>query len=87
MSAVTERRRVRHDPVNVLLGVWGIVAFVFLFLPILMIVIYSFNDGRALVVWKEFGLRPYVDALDNPTIRNAIFTSIRAALGAGKSVV
>ena len=47
-----------------------------------MIVIHSFNDGRALVVWKEFGLRPYVDALDNPTIRNAIFTSLRAALGA-----
>jgi ABC-type spermidine/putrescine transport system permease subunit II len=45
-------------------------------------VIYSFNDGRALVVWKEFGLRPYAAALDNPTIRNAIFTSIRAALGA-----
>ena len=82
MSAVTQSRHVRRDPVNVLLGVWGIVVFVFLFLPILMIVIYSFNDGRALVVWKEFGLRPYVDALDNPTIRNAIFTSIRAALGA-----
>jgi len=82
MSAVTERRHVRRDPVNALLGVWGIVVFVFLFLPILMIVIYSFNDGRALVVWKELGIRPYVDALDNPTIRNAIFTSIRAALGA-----
>ena len=82
MSAVTERRHVRRDPVNALLGVWGIVVFVFLFLPILMIVIYSFNDGRALVVWKEFGLRPYVSALDNPTIRSAIFTSIRAALGA-----
>jgi ABC-type spermidine/putrescine transport system permease subunit II len=82
MSATTRRLRVRRDPVNIVLGVWGIAVFVFLFLPILMIVIYSFNDGRALVVWKEFGLRPYVDALDNPTIRNAIFTSIRAALGA-----
>jgi ABC-type spermidine/putrescine transport system permease subunit II len=68
--------------VNLLLSAWGVMVFVFLFLPIAMIVIYSFNDGRALVVWKEFGLRPYVDALDNPTIRNAIFTSIRAALGA-----
>ena len=82
MSAATRSLRVRRDPVNIVLGVWGIAVFVFLFLPILMIVIYSFNDGRALVVWKEFGLRPYVDALDNPTIRNAIFTSLRAALGA-----
>jgi putrescine transport system permease protein len=83
LSAVAGSRRVgRRDPVNILLGVWGVAAFVFLFLPILMIVIYSFNDGRALVVWREFGLRPYLDALDNPTIRNSLFTSIRAALGA-----
>lgn len=82
MSAVAKRHRVRRDPVNIVLGVWGVAAFIFLFLPILMIVIYSFNDGRALVVWKEFGLRPYVDALENTTIRNSIFTSIRAALGA-----
>jgi putrescine transport system permease protein len=81
-DVATKRVRERRDPVNLVLGVWGVVVFVFLFLPILMIVIYSFNDGRALVVWKEFGLRPYADALDNPTIRNAIFTSLRAALGA-----
>jgi putrescine transport system permease protein len=81
-DVATKRVRERRDPVNLLLGVWGVVVFVFLFLPILMIVIYSFNDGRALVVWNEFGLRPYADAIDNPTIRNAIFTSLRAALGA-----
>jgi putrescine transport system permease protein len=68
--------------VNGLLGAWGVAVFVFLFLPIAMIVIYSFNDGRALVVWNEFGLAPYGDAISNPTIRNAIFTSIRAAAGA-----
>jgi putrescine transport system permease protein len=47
-----------------------------------MIVIYSFNDGRALVVWNQFGLGAYSRAVSNPTIRNAIYTSIRAALGA-----
>ena len=63
-------------------AVWGVLVFVFLFLPIVMIVIYSFNDGRALVVWNEFGLKAYTDALNNPTIKSAIFTSIRAAAGA-----
>jgi ABC-type spermidine/putrescine transport system permease subunit II len=82
MSSVTARVRPRRDPVNGLLDAWGILVFVFLFLPILIIVIYSFNDNRALIVWREFGLRPYSDALDNPTIRNAIFTSLRAAAGA-----
>jgi ABC-type spermidine/putrescine transport system permease subunit II len=84
MSAVAVRRPVRRkrDVTNGLLAVWGILVFAFLFLPIAMIVIYSFNDGRALVVWNEFGLKAYTDALNNPTIKSAIFTSIRAAAGA-----
>jgi putrescine transport system permease protein len=83
MSAVAVRRgRRRRDPVNIALGAWGIAVFVFLFLPIAMIVIFSFNDGRALVVWKHFGLGPYASALGNQTIKNSIFTSIRAATGA-----
>jgi putrescine transport system permease protein len=81
-AAAATTRRPRRDPANVLLTVWGVSVFVFLFLPIVMIVIYSFNDGRALVVWREFGLGPYSDALANRTIRNAIWTSIRAAGGA-----
>jgi putrescine transport system permease protein len=74
--------RVRRDPVNLVLLLWGIAVFVFLFLPIAMIVIFSFNDGRALVVWDHFGLGAYSRAVSNPTIRNAIYTSLRAALGA-----
>jgi putrescine transport system permease protein len=82
VSATLVARRPKRDAVNVLLSVWAIAVFVFLFLPIAMIVIYSFNDGRALVVWNEFGTRPYTDAVGNRTIRNAIWTSIRAAGGA-----
>jgi putrescine transport system permease protein len=74
--------RPRRDPVNGLLLLWGILVFAFLFLPIVLIVIYSFNDGRALVVWDHFGFGSYGRAISNQTIRNAIFTSIRAAFGA-----
>ncbi len=81
-TETTVVRRPPRDWVNGLLSVWGVLVFVFLFLPIAMIVIYSFNDGRALVVWREFGFNPYADALANGTIRNAVFTSIRAAVGA-----
>jgi len=80
--STTAALRVRRDPVNLVLLLWGIAVFVFLFLPIAMIVIFSFNDGRALVVWDHFGLGAYSRAVSNPTIRNAIYTSIRAALGA-----
>jgi putrescine transport system permease protein len=80
--STTATARARRDPLNLVLLLWGIAVFVFLFLPIAMIVIYSFNDGRALVVWNQFGLGAYSRAVSNPTIRNAIYTSIRAALGA-----
>jgi putrescine transport system permease protein len=80
--STTATLRVRRDPVNLVLLLWGIAVFVFLFLPIAMIVIYSFNDGRALVVWNQFGLGAYSRAVSDPTIRNAIYTSLRAALGA-----
>ena len=84
MSAATTTvvRRPRRDWVNGLLSLWGILVFAFLFLPIVMIVIYSFNDGRALVVWREFGFHAYTSALSNRTITNSVFTSIRAAGGA-----
>jgi putrescine transport system permease protein len=84
MSEIAVRRTLhpKRDVTNGFLAVWGILVFVFLFLPIVMIVIYSFNDGRALVVWHQFGFKAYTDALNNPTIRSAIFTSIRAAAGA-----
>jgi putrescine transport system permease protein len=82
VSAAATARRPKRDWVNGLLSVWGVLVFVFLFLPIVMIVIFSFNDGRALVVWREFGFGPYGDALANRTIRNSVYTSIRAAGGA-----
>jgi ABC-type spermidine/putrescine transport system permease subunit II len=80
--STTATVRVRRDPVNLVLLLWGIAVFVFLFLPIAMIVIYSFNVGRALVVWHQFGFGAYSRAVSNPTIRNAIYTSLRAARGA-----
>ena len=80
--STTALLRPRRDPVNGVLLVWGILVFAFLFLPIALIVIYSFNDGRALVVWDHFGFGAYGRAVSNQTIRNAIFTSIRAAFGA-----
>jgi putrescine transport system permease protein len=82
VSTTTIVRRPPRDWVNGLLSVWGVLVFVFLFLPIVMIVIYSFNDGRALVVWRQFGFGPYSAALSNRVITGAVFTSIRAAAGA-----
>ena len=84
MSAVDDRRvRPTRDVTNGLLAVWGVLVFVFLFLPILVIVDLLVQQ-RPGCSWSGTGSasRPYTDALNNPTIRSAIITSIRAAAGA-----
>src|SRR4029077_14421786 len=62
-----------------LLG-WMVVVFAFLFLPILVVVIYSFNGGRNLYIWTEFSPYWYGEALDNPRVVSALFVSFEAAL-------
>lgn len=42
----------RRSPIDVGLAVWSALVFVFLFLPIIVIVISSFNTGRLLVAWE-----------------------------------
>ena len=81
MSAVAVSPRGRRDLVDVLLRVWGILVYAFLFLPILVIVAYSFNNGRAMLVWSGVGLDGYRTGITDPTIQDAVKTSIVAASG------
>jgi len=74
-------KRRRRDPVDLTLRVWGILVYAFLFLPILVIVAYSFNNGRAMLVWTGIGLDGYRTGITDPTIQDAVKTSIVAATG------
>ena len=82
MSA-TAVARVKHrrDPVSVALRAWGIVVYMFLFLPILVIVIYSFNNGRTILNFDGIGLEGYRTGTTDPTILDAVKTSIAVAVG------
>jgi ABC-type spermidine/putrescine transport system permease subunit II len=62
-----------------LLGWMGVV-FLFLFLPILVVIVYSFNGGRNLYVWTEFSTRWYWVAVNNPRVVSALTVSLQAAL-------
>ena len=72
----------RKDPLSVGLAVFGVLVFCFLFLPILVIFIYSFNTGRLLAAWEGFGFDAYISAAGNAVIRGSVLTSLQAALGA-----
>ena len=81
MSAATASpapaaRKRRPDAATVLLTVWGVLGFLFLFFPVLVIVAYSFNDGRLLQSYEGFGLGAYTDALTNSAITSGVQVSI-----------
>jgi ABC-type spermidine/putrescine transport system permease subunit II len=59
---------------------WGVLVFVFLFAPIVIIFIYSFNTGRLLVIWDGFGLDAYRAFFENPAPRNAVLVSIKVGI-------
>ena len=71
----------RRDRASVALRVWAVVVYVFLFLPILVIVIYSFNNGRSILTFDGVGLDGYRTGITDPTIQDAVKTSIVVAIG------
>ena len=52
----------------------------FLYLPILVLIVASFNDSKILGTWKGFTLHWYRDFFDNATMMNALRTTIVIAL-------
>ena len=57
-----------------------LVFFVWLYLPLLVVVIYSFNANRIAGVWTGFSLDWYASALENEALIGALKTSVTVAL-------
>ncbi|MCR6497966.1 ABC transporter permease [Shinella sp. CPCC 101442] len=68
---------IRHD-VKRYPGLGPLTAFFFLYLyaPLAVIVIYSFNANRVAGVWTGFSLKWYGSALNNAALMNALETSL-----------
>ncbi len=54
--------------------------FAFLYIPILLLVIYSFNASRLVTVWGGFSTRWYVSLLTNQQMLDAAWVTFRVAL-------
>lgn len=74
------RTRAHRSWTDVALNVWGILVLLFLFAPIIVIVIYSFNTGRLLVSWDGFGFDAFLTILEKPAIQNAVRVSLITAV-------
>ena len=53
--------------------------FAFLYIPIVLVIIYSFNDSKLVTVWGGWSVRWYVELFNNENILNAALLSFRIA--------
>ena len=53
--------------------------YAFLYVPLVSVVIYSFNDSRLATVWGGFSTRWYGELLQNEEVLDAAFLSLRVA--------
>ncbi|MEL6201223.1 MAG: ABC transporter permease [Pseudomonadota bacterium] len=56
-----------------------VVGFAFLYLPIVLLVIYSFNESRLVTVWAGFSTKWYVELFNNQGLLDAAWVTIRVA--------
>ena len=54
--------------------------YAFLYVPLVLVVVYSFNDSRIATVWGGFSVRWYGELFRNEQILDAAFLSVRIAL-------
>src|SRR5688572_13409042 len=62
------------------LKVWSGLVFGFLFAPIIVILVYSFNTGRLLVSFSDFGFESFAAIVTKPAIRDAVLVSLQAGI-------
>jgi spermidine/putrescine transport system permease protein/putrescine transport system permease protein len=62
------------------LRVFALGVYVFLFAPILVVVLFSFNSIKSLNVFHGWSLQWYREFLGDPTLRDSLFASIQIAL-------
>ncbi len=52
---------------------------VFLYIPIIILVIYSFNDAKIITTWKGFTLKYYLKLWENDSIKEALRNTLMIA--------
>lgn len=61
------------------LGPLALLFFVYLYAPLAVVVVYSFNANRIAGVWTHFSLDWYASALENDALMSALWTSLTVA--------
>jgi ABC-type spermidine/putrescine transport system permease subunit II len=63
------------------LGVWAVLVYLFLFAPIIYIVVHSFNRNRDFFSWSGFSTTWYGSMWDNDQLKDSVINSFKGAIG------
>jgi spermidine/putrescine transport system permease protein len=77
-SQAVTRDRLRHWA----LGIWSALALLYLFIPVFIVVLFSFNDnkGRFNFTWEGFTLRHWQHPFADPDLTKALINSVEIAI-------
>ena len=56
-----------------------ILGFTFLYLPIILLILFSFNESRLVTVWAGFSTKWYVELMQNQGIKDAAWVTFKVA--------
>ncbi len=62
-----------------LFGGWTLLVFAFLYIPIILLIVYSFNDSRLNIRWEGFTLKWYSSLFQNTVLLQAFQNSLIVA--------
>lgn len=65
---------------RILKRLYSVILLAFLYFPILVLMIFSFNDSKSKNVWQGFSLRWYVELFHSPEILNALYYTVGVAI-------
>lgn len=57
-----------------------VTGFLFLYLPIVLLVIFSFNESKLVTVWGGFSTKWYASLMQNDAIKSAAWVTIKVAI-------
>ena len=78
-TTLSTRNRIRRSFNERALTWLAVGMFIFLYLPIIILIAYSFNDNRFASVWTGFSTRWYTEVFNDEAVRNAFGVSMWVA--------
>jgi spermidine/putrescine transport system permease protein len=65
---------------NPLLRLYALIVYIVLFAPIVVLIVFSFNDSKRNFIWKGFTLRWYPTLFENDALLQALWVTVQVAV-------